>query len=264
MDFIREIIRKYASDSIFIYLTNLNSRLKKRNSIARVYKENIYEINDGSKTIYTPRRSRFGRYAFGINKQCKKLSKDYLLNNITFQPNDIVIDCGANNGEIGIWANSKNLKYYAFEPETLEAECCDLNNYNGDKKTIRKGLWFEETTIHWHSKPESADSSIIEINDTENITSIQTTTLDSFVKSEKINNIKLFKLEAEGAEPEVLKGALNVLNQIDYIAVDCGYERGIEKSHTFIEIYKILTENNFEIIDAKFKRVVFLFKRKNA
>ncbi len=264
MRYIRESITKHASDDVLIKLMSMNNKLKGRPSTVRVHEENIYIVDDGSKVVYTPRRSRLGRYFFGVDKQCQLLSEDYLLQNISFNEGDVVVDCGANNGEIGIWAHNNNLKYYAFEPEPLESRCCDLNNYGGEEKTIRKGLWFEKTTIHWHSKPESADSSIIEIPDTEDVTSIDTTTLSDFAKEEGVDRIRLFKLEAEGAEPEVLQGALDILDKIDYIAVDCGYERGKEKTHTFMEIYKTLSEHDFEIVAAEFKRVVFLFKRKDA
>ena len=262
MNCLREFITDHAPDPVFINLVNINNKLKKRPGKLSQYNKDIYIVTDGKKNAYSPRRSRLGRYYFGIDKQCESLAKDYLLDNITFKKGDVVIDCGANNGEIGIWANHKGLTYFAFEPEPLESQCCDLNNFDGQKKTIRKGLWFENTTIHWHSKPETADSSIIEMPETEDVQSIQTTTLSDFVNEEKIDNIRLFKLEAEGAEPEVLQGALPVLDKIDYMAVDCGYERGMDKKHTFMEIYNTLTDHNFEIVAAEFWRVVFLFKRR--
>ncbi len=262
--FLRDFITLYAPDGVFILSINLNNTLKKRQAVVRLHEKNIYSVHDGNDVIYTCRRSRLGRYFFGIKNQCAALSRDYLLHNIAFKEGDVLVDCGANNGEIGVWAKQKNLNYYAFEPEPLEARCCDLNNYAGEKKAIRKGLWFEKTKIHWHSKPESADSSIIEIQDTDNVVSIETTTLADFVHENTIDRIRLFKLEAEGAEPEVLQGALSVLDRIDYIAVDCGYERGVEKKHTFMEVYTILKDHQFEIAAAEFKRVVFLFKRRDA
>lgn len=259
--FLREFVTLYAPDNAFIAIVNLNNRLKKRKATVSQYEKNVYAIRDDRTVVYTSRRSRFGRYFFGILNQCTALSRQYLLHNIDFHAGDIVVDCGANNGEIGIWAQSKNLKYYAFEPEPLESRCCDLNNFKGEKKTFRKGLWFEKTTLHWYSKPESADSSLIEISETDSVTSIETTTLADFVAENNIERIRLFKLEAEGAEPEVLQGALSVLDRIDYIAVDCGYERGIEKKHTFMEVYTTLRDHQFDIVAAEFKRVVVLFKR---
>jgi len=254
-----------APDAFFLPLINTYNTFTGRGAVVtRLDGEAIYAVEQGGRKAHTSRRSRLRRYFFGIDKQCDALSKEYLLNNISFQDGDLLVDCGANNGEIGMWAHSKNLDYYAFEPEPLEARCCDLNNFGGEKKTIRKGLWHEEAVLKWFSKPESADSSLIEIEETDKVVSIETTTLEKFVMENNLNHIRLFKLEAEGAEPEVLQGALGVLDKIDYIAADCGYERGKDKRHTFMEVYKVLSAHDFEIVAAEFRRVVFLFKRRDA
>ena len=253
-----------APDWFFIPLINFSNRLNGRRAKVRYIEPNIYSVSDDSDTIYCCRRNRLRRYFFGIQDQCARLSRTYLLHNITLCDGDVIIDCGANNGEIGVWARSRKMSYHAFEPETLESRCCDLNDYNGDRNTLRKGLWKTKTTLKWYSKPDSADSSLIEISDTDYVTSVETTTLNDFVDENSIDHIRIFKLEAEGAEPEVLQGALNVLNKIDYIAVDCGYERGVAKNHTFIEVYNILKKHEFDIVAAEFRRVVFLFKRRDA
>ena len=264
MKFIKQVLIERAPKGLFVFLVNTNNKLKKRPGTVGVYDKDIFVIDDGSKKVYSPRRTRVSRYFFGVDKQCNSLAADYLIDRVEVSTGDVVIDCGANNGEIGIWAKNHGMNYYAFEPEMLESRCCDLNNFDGEEKTVRKGLWYENTTIHWHSKPETADSSIIEIDDTDEVTSIDTVTLDHFVEENKLDKIRIFKLEAEGAEPEVLAGAMKSLSKIDYIAVDCGYERGLQKTHTFMEIYKVLTDNDFHIEAAEFKRVVFLFKRKGA
>ena len=72
---------------------------------------------------------------------------------------------------------------------------------------------------------------------------------------------KFAKIEAEGAEPEVLDGAQAVLHLIDYIAVDCGFERGAKNEATFYACNKILSLHGFEIIDADLHRNSFLYKR---
>ena len=48
--------------------------------------------------------------------------------------------------------------------------------------------------------------------------------LDNF----NFKKIKLLKVEAEGAEPEVLLGTAKILKRIEFISVDCGPERGLE------------------------------------
>ena len=60
----------------------------------------------------------------------------------------------------------------------------------------------------------------------------QTTTLNKFFKKSKLGKIKLLKLEAEGYEPEILLGANKILDKIEYIAIDGGYERGKNSEET--------------------------------
>ena len=55
------------------------------------------------------------------------------------------------------------------------------------------------------------------------------------------------KLEAEGFEPEIIRGGLSVLSQIEYIAADLGWERGLEQDCTIPEVVNLLLENRFRI-----------------
>ena len=42
----------------------------------------------------------------------------------------------------------------------------------------------------------------------------------------------LLKVEAEGAEPEVLQGLKKNLSRVEFITVDCGFERGLNQKST--------------------------------
>ena len=72
--------------------------------------------------------------------------------------------------------------------------------------------------------------------------------------------IRLLKLEAEGAEPEILLGAGAVLSSIDYVPVDCSPERGLSQESTMIPVLEILQEKRFKAIDFGFPRGIILFK----
>ena len=69
------------------------------------------------------------------------------------------------------------------------------------------------------------------------------------------------KLEAEGYEPEILLGAKDSIKNIDYIAIDGGYERGIKQEETFTILTNRLIENGFSIIFVNFKfgRALFIY-----
>ena len=93
---------------------------------------------------------------------------------------------------------------------------------------------------------------------------VKSITLDSFSEIAKLSNknVKLLKLEAEGLEPEILKGSKNFLKNIEYIAADLGPERGINKECTLAEVTAILTKNNFEMLDFNYPRITALFHNK--
>ena len=72
----------------------------------------------------------------------------------------------------------------------------------------------------------------------------------------------MLKIDAEGAEPEVLRGCSKIINNIDFISVDCGAERGMNQTTTFQEVFEILTKYNFEIVDIYQQRLTVLFTNK--
>jgi FkbM family methyltransferase len=208
------------------------------------------------------RQGRYNRYKRGIKRGIDALASDYHLDTLEGLHGGTFVDCGANVGELGMWAKLQNMNYIAFEPEHLEADCCDQNNFGGKALTIRKALWKENAKLQFFHKASTADSSTIEIENYDSKTVISAVKLDDAIAVSKFPRPILLKLEAEGAEPEVLEGAQNSLKLIDYIAVDCGYERGKNQDHTFLEVNKILTSSGFTIARAKFKsRVTILFER---
>ena len=72
-------------------------------------------------------------------------------------------------------------------------------------------------------------------------------TLSEFVRKERIERIKLFKLEAEGFEPEILEGAEEILQTIEFISIDGGYERGKNQEETFSKLCNNLISKKFTL-----------------
>ena len=68
------------------------------------------------------------------------------------------------------------------------------------------------------------------------------------LNSAKIDRVKLVKIEAEGAEPEVLLGLKNYISKVDYVVVDVSAERGESNSHTITQCVNILCKQNFEFL----------------
>ena len=70
-------------------------------------------------------------------------------------------------------------------------------------------------------------------------------------------------VEAEGFEPEILNGLKKYISYVEYITVDCGFERGIKQSSTIAECSNYLISRNFKMIDFDSSRIVCLFKNLN-
>jgi hypothetical protein len=90
-----------------------------------------------------------------------------------------------------------------------------------------------------------------------NFTENKVTRLDTLLDN---TPIKLFKLDAEGYEPEVLEGCEDIFKNIQYISVDFGNERGVGQENTIVKVNKILQENNFSLIKVGNVRLVGLYK----
>lgn len=260
---ISQSIADAVPDALYCWMINQKNRFRGYNSNLSLQGSGGYLLENGDEKILLARRSRNFFYKRGIANRLAVLASQYQIDKVNFTAGDIIVDCGANIGEIGMWANSRGLQYHAFEPEELEAMCCDENAFGGETKTQRLALWHEDTELEFYSKPDSADGSLIEIKEFDSVKKVQAVTFSNYFKKHIKSKIRLFKVEAEGAEPEVLSGAKEVLGKIDYISVDCGFERGVKQESTFNEVCEILVQNKFDVVSGNLKRGAFLFKNRS-
>ncbi len=155
------------------------------------------------------------------------------------------------------------MDYVACEPEPLEALCIDLNVYGGEPRAIRKVLWNSNASIEFFSKPHNGDRSIIEMDGAQGQMIVEAVRLDTVIDLKRRTGPIVFKVEGEGAEPEILEGAAGVLPSIDFVTVDCGFERGREQSPTFVETNRLLVEAGFQLQQFEFGRITALYRNAN-
>jgi FkbM family methyltransferase len=220
--------------------------------------------NDCSVNFCHTARAR--RYSNGVGQFLDSLHGSYLLDRVPLRPSDWVLDCGANVGEVSLalLRREPSLNIVAVEPEALEADCADLNLYQGRPRTVRGVLWHEETTLKFYSAAATADSSTIEPPKYDAVREVPATTVDALLTRMQCQRLRLLKLEAEGAEPEILQGAMGSLERIDYIAADLGPERGVRQEETATPVINLLLAQGFEIVSMRFDRVVVLFRNRRA
>lgn len=208
------------------------------------------------RKIYFPDKERTRLYSKGYIYRLKSLEKMYLLDNIKYEHGDVVVDCGANIGEIKLIFDLKKIrvKYYGFEPGTKEFFCLKKNIKEGI--LYNQGLWHTNQKMSFFEKTDTADSSFIENNKYTSIVKKKVVRLDNY----KFKKIKLLKVEAEGAEPEVLIGARKLFKKIEFISVDCGPERGFLMQKTDKIVSNYLKQNNYKLINKSKLRDILLFR----
>ena len=234
-----------------IYFFNIIFKLKRKNlSFGFNKRKKLFYIKETSNKHYFSNKLRgFNLYSGGLIYRSNQISKSYKLNKINFKFEDIVIDCGANYGDLWLYLKNKISinNYITFEPGINEFRALIENVANA--KNYNLGLGESNSIKKFYLNEKNADSSIIEPIEYERIDEIKITSLNEFFENNQLKKIKLFKLEAEGYEPEILSGANKVFNKIEYIALDGGYERGINLEETLSKQLNLLLKNNFEIIE---------------
>ena len=239
------------------FTRSINLLLRKKSKLN--YENGMYYASDNSGKFYFPNK-RVVRMLNGIVEQSNELFDLYCLDKITFSVEDKVIDCGANTGELYPYLKKvvPRLEYLAFEPDQKVYDCL-LKNVDDEKATLcSDALSNKSGMTKFYNATHGADSSL-EYSGEKSYTEVKTIQLDDL----ELTNIKLLKMDAEGHELEVLKGALRTLSQIMYISVDFGPEKGEQEERTLPEVSNFLYENNFKMVYANNLRDIGLFLNTN-
>ena len=224
------------------------------------YENSFFTKNYGdNKKIFYP-NLRFLRVARGVELQFSKILDDYCLNELDFSSESLVVDCGANVGELFLsLKNNKDVEvnYFAYEP--------DERSYLSLKKNISNNSNIYKIALSDKSQErslfldtEGGDSSLENFGSSEKI-KVNSKRLDEY----DYQDIYLLKIDAEGHELEVLRGSEKLLNKIKFISVDYGLEKGLEKRSTITEVTNFLFENNFILHKANVIRNTGLFINKD-
>jgi FkbM family methyltransferase len=220
---------------------------KKRTSGLIFKKEKeLYSISyKSSKKFYFYDKFRLLRYTHGgFESVGKYLLRKYQIENIEINKNKIIIEVGCNVGELTYQFLKKGAKVFAFDLEKKALECLKLNCASFKKlKYFNTGVWKNNGYKNFYSYPEDASSSFFKQKKYK-IKKTKIIKLETFIKKNNIKNIYLVKVEAEGAEPEVIYGLKNKLENIRYISLDCGPERNGKT--TIKEVTNFLKMNNFK------------------
>ena len=183
----------------------------------------------------------------------------------------VLFDVGSHNGETVILFHNQ-LKvdfFHCFEPSSENflkmkkilqkkklLDIGKLNNFALGEKSEEKFLNFTKETsssslndFNLSSKYFKKKMKILNVNNINQYykkEKILDKKLDDYVEDLNLEKIDILKIDTEGYEINVLKGAVNNLKKIKYIYFEHHYDNMIIKRYTFKDINKILIENNFK------------------
>lgn len=243
---------------------NLLVLLLNRGFTIRRRRDGLLEAKDRSGAwLVFVHLERVGFLLRGVESRIAQIGSEYHLDLIELRAGDVVIDVGANIGEFSraAYETEPDLRVVAVEPELREIEALrrNLSPYV-NWEVEQRPLWSFAGESTWYSEPSSGDSSLIRGLQADGLRVVRTTTLSALLSERGVGTVRLLKLEAEGAEPEVLEGAIEMLDRIDFISVDCGPERGPYQETTVHDVKALLEPNGFTQL-ASNKRGVILFRR---
>lgn len=213
---------------------------------------------------FANKRRGFWLYRNGIQTRGKFLFSSYCLNSIDFEEGDVIIDCGANSGDLTLELKRRAPKmcYVCVEPNPEDFKVLKKNVDLETSECVNKALGERNEVLNFYVCTENADSSLVEPPSYTEIIDVEVVRLDNLCNELGIKKIKLLKLEAEGYEPEILNGAAGVLNFIEYVAVDGGYERYKDNEQTLTRVTNFLLENNFKMVDIYFPWYQALYRKR--
>lgn len=232
--------------------------------ISWVDERSLFCLESAGDKLFVARGSRVKLFRNGIGPREEQLVSEYLLNQVTFCPGDLVIDVGANIGEVSrLLARRHEIIPVAIEPDPQEFEALKANLESAGGHALNELLWSEVTDLDFYDGNDSGDSSVFPTQAGLRATKRTTTTLDAVMRAAGLENspVRLLKLEAEGAEPEILDGATSTLRRTEYVVADVGPERGLAQKTTLVPVLERLQVSGFIPVDVHSRRLTMLFRK---
>jgi len=150
--------------------------------------------------------------------------ENFLLVQEHVKKDDVVIDIGAHIGLMAVVFGKqvgKNGRVYSFEPTPASFEILQrtirLNHLNGIVVPVNKAVSSVSGTAIFNVNNEDVSNSIVsyEYNKTHGQVTVPTVSIDDFVKEKKLQRLNFIKIDAEGVELDVLKGAGQTLSDFE-------------------------------------------------
>jgi FkbM family methyltransferase len=215
------------------------------------------------KMLLNPGRDSLQSGLFWSGEHYEK-GLDQLIKSVV-KPGDTVFDIGAHIGFYTILLSKlvqSNGKCYSFEPQKnlheMIVKTLDLNDisntipFNVPLSDKSGKIKFFQTVDQSHSSVSSIVSESEAVGSSYELDCIS---LDEFILQNNIEEIRLIKIDAEGAEAMILNGAKNSLNNkiIRNFLIELHEEQLVSLGSSCAEVISCLEEQGFEVFYFDYK-----------
>lgn len=228
--------------------------------------EGFYWVSDGVKRIAVAVHGRIFRFfRRGIGARINYLLKRYLGYDaqtgktaipLEFDSSAVSLNFGANIGELSLGLNGVlGNSIVSIEPDAAVLPALRANCIGRNISVVPVAAWNVDAKLPIYVKTVSADTSFFNVSSHKAV--VQAERIDTIAARLGLDRVHLLAGDAEGAEPEVLDGAREVLKRTRYVSVCASAERCGESTQDVCE--KILTDAGFETIrkeDSKFRMLI--------
>ena len=191
----------------------------------------------------------------------KKINFDEIYK-IKIKNNPIIFDVGANSGQsikrfLTIFPKAR---IDSFEPIKSYCDIIQKKYINKNIFINNLGLGQKNSKKKFYISNYDPCSSFLKNNlhkldknfkyfKTKEIININLTTIDNYLRSNNINRIDILKIDTQGTELEVLKGATFALKKkiIKFIELEIIIKAHYKNQNNFYKIDKILSDNKFRL-----------------
>ena len=161
-----------------------------------------------------------------------------------------ILDIGA---WVGTWSMAMNRfcgRVVAFEPDPIHYQCL-VKNVSGDVETHQLAVGAENKMISLSEDNFTQAKRVVGEG------TIPMVTIDSL----QLEDVDLIKIDVEGYEMEVLKGAINTLKNVNYLMIELN-NNSKKYGSSNLEIEKYLDKKGFKILIKAWPDVVWQKKGK--
>jgi FkbM family methyltransferase len=162
----------------------------------------------------------------------------------------VAVDVGAHRGETArlILDAFPSAEVHAFEPVLPSFRALSTATQGSGVRCVHAAVSDADGTARFHLGPDSGRCGFRAPGPGFDV---RTVTLDTYADECSLEHVDLLKIDAEGHEVMVLRGATGLLSsgRVDYVLAECEFvERGDEPHGDFSEILRILTPFGYRVV----------------